>query len=806
MLFYSSLLADVFPGVEYVPVNLDVLKKSIKEVCERKMLIDGDFWLEKVIQLFQIQTIHHGLMMVGPSGSGKSTAWRVLLEALEAVDGIEGTSYVIDPKAMPKESLYGHMDLTTREWTDGLFTHILRKIIDNLRGESNRRHWIIFDGDVDPEWVENLNSVLDDNRLLTLPNGERLALPKNVRIMFEVETLRYATLATVSRCGMIWFSEDVLNYSMIFKNYCQNLHNISLEEADEEQPSSRRGVVEDSDKPPSTAILTQRKVVDILYPYFNDHALVVRAFEYAESFEHIMDFTKIRVLSTLFSLLNKTIRNILDYDASHPDFPLGPELMEKYVTKRLIFSLVWSFAGDSKLDFRAKLGDFLRTSTAIDMPSGSFSVIDYDVNVANGEWFAWRSKVPTVEIETQNVAAADVVVPTVDTLRHEEVLYSWLSEHKPLILCGPPGSGKVIEIIIDSSELIVLKYYFQTMTLFAALRKLPEMEVVGLNFSSATTPELVLKTFEQHCEYRKTPSGVILAPVVLGRWLVIFCDEINLPATDKYGTQRVIAFVRQLVEHGGYWRTMDKVWVKLERIQFVGACNPPTDPGRVPLSHRFLRHAPLLMVDYPGELSLTQIYNTFSRATLKLVPSLRGYSEALTSAMVEFYLRSQRRFTPDIQAHYIYSPRELTRWIRGIHEAIRQADGLATTEELLKVWAHEALRLFRDRLVSEAEREWTDTNIEEVAAKHFPNVNVSQALSGPILFSNWLSKHYISVGRDELREFVKARLRVFHEEELDVPLVLFNDVLEHVLRIDRVFRQIQGHLLLIGVSGSGKAS
>ena len=74
---------------------------------------------------------------------------------------------------------------------------VLRKILDNVRGESHKRHWIIFDGDVDPEWAENLNSVLDDNKLLTLPNGERLLIPPNVRIMFEVETLKHATPATV---------------------------------------------------------------------------------------------------------------------------------------------------------------------------------------------------------------------------------------------------------------------------------------------------------------------------------------------------------------------------------------------------------------------------------------------------------------------------------------------------------------------------------------------------------------------------------------------------------------------------------
>ena len=81
-----------------------------------------------------------------------------------------------------------------------------------MKGESAKRHWIVFDGDVDPEWAENLNSVLDDNRLLTLPNGERLSVPTNVRILFEVETLKYATLATVSRCGMVYMTADELGW------------------------------------------------------------------------------------------------------------------------------------------------------------------------------------------------------------------------------------------------------------------------------------------------------------------------------------------------------------------------------------------------------------------------------------------------------------------------------------------------------------------------------------------------------------------------------------------------------------------
>jgi len=62
--------------------------------------------------------------MVGPSGSGKRMGWCVLLARLE---GVEGVAHIIDPKAISKDHLYGTLDPNTREWTDGLFTHVLRK-------------------------------------------------------------------------------------------------------------------------------------------------------------------------------------------------------------------------------------------------------------------------------------------------------------------------------------------------------------------------------------------------------------------------------------------------------------------------------------------------------------------------------------------------------------------------------------------------------------------------------------------------------------------------------------------------------
>ena len=769
-----------FPGVKYVPASLDALEKAIYAEAESSHLVLNDTWMTKILQLYQIQTIHHGVMMVGDSGSGKSAIWKALLRALQQVEGVEGVCHVIDSKVMSKESLYGNLDSTTREWTDGLFTGILRKIVDNLRGEDAKRHWIVFDGDVDPEWVENLNSVLDDNKLLTLPNGERLSLPPNVRIMFEVETLKYATLATVSRCGMVWFNEDTVTPNMMVSEYLDKLRSAPFEELDEDTAAAGQTVAQ--------ALVVQKQVADLLQHHLQNDGLLGKALEEIRKYNHIMEFTQIRSLNTLFSLLNKTCRTMIEYNIQHEDFPLDSEQVAAFVSGKLLLSIIWAFSGDCPLKERKSFGDYIAGLTTFETPllSESASLIDYDVSLPKADWVAWQSQVPSIEINTHSITQTDVVIPTLDTVRHEDVLYSWLAEHKPLILCGPPGSGK-------------------TMTLFSALRKLPNMEVVGLNFSSATTPDLIIKTFDQYCEYRKTLNGVVMSPTQIGRWLVLFCDEINLPAPDKYGTQRAISFLRQLVEQNGFWRTSDKTWVTLERIQFVGACNPPTDAGRTPMGNRFLRHAPLIMVDYPGELSLQQIYGTFNNAVLKIIHNLRGHADALTRAMVQFYSESQSRFTPKIQPHYVYSPRELTRWVRGIYEAIKPLDNL-NLEGLVKIWAHEALRLFQDRLVAEEERKWTDDATHRIALEHFPTINEDTALKGPILFSNWLSKNYVPVDREQLRDFVKARLKTFCEEAVDVPLILFNDVLEHVLRIDRVFRQPQGHLILIGVSGSGKTT
>ena len=149
------------------------------------------------------------------------------------------------------------------------------------------------------------------------------------------------------------------------------------------------------------------------------------------------------------------------------------------------------------------------------------------------------------------MTATDIVVTTTDTVRHSEVLGAWLESRSPLILCGPPGSGK-------------------TMTLTSVLQSVQGVVLASLNFSSRTTPEIIMKTFAQYCTYVRKGKGIVLEPAEsLGTssWLVVFCDEINLPEEDSYGTQRVIMFMRQLVEQGK--------WISFHSItQMLHSCLP----------------------------------------------------------------------------------------------------------------------------------------------------------------------------------------------------------------------------------------
>ena len=147
-----------------------------------------------------------------------------------------------------------------------------------------------------------------------------------------------------------------------------------------------------------------------------------------------------------------------------------------------------------------------------------------------------------------------------------------------------------------------------------------------------------------------------------------------------------------------------------------------------------------------------QIYGAFARGLLRPLKSLRPCASALVGAMIEVYETSRTELSAEKQAHYVYSPRELSRWVRALYSALQQhgdgdvsgeagaAEGGAETSQahLVRVWAYEGLRLFHDRLVSPEERTWTISLFASVADRHFAGVGAA-ATAQPMLFTSWLN-------------------------------------------------------------------
>ena len=104
----------------------------------------------------------------------------------------------LNPKAIRAQQMYGEVDPVSQEWTTGVFAAMWAKACNR---DNPYNTWITADGPVDAIWIEDLNTVLDDNKILTLANGDRMPMTDNVKMMFEVETLKNASPATVSGGG-----------------------------------------------------------------------------------------------------------------------------------------------------------------------------------------------------------------------------------------------------------------------------------------------------------------------------------------------------------------------------------------------------------------------------------------------------------------------------------------------------------------------------------------------------------------------------------------------------------------------------
>lgn len=135
------------------------------------------------------------MFIVGNAGTGKSQIWKTL-SATYVNQGKKPVVNDLNPKSVTNNELFGFINPATREWKDGLLSSLMR---DQASLTSTNPKWIILDGDIDPMWIESLNTLMDDNKVLTLASNERIALTNEMRLLFEMGHLLSATPATVSR-------------------------------------------------------------------------------------------------------------------------------------------------------------------------------------------------------------------------------------------------------------------------------------------------------------------------------------------------------------------------------------------------------------------------------------------------------------------------------------------------------------------------------------------------------------------------------------------------------------------------------
>lgn len=127
----------------------------------------------------------------------------------------------MNPKGMTLEEMFGTYDALSHEWREGLFSQEFRSFANMT---DDKKKWILLDGPIDYSWVENLNSILDDNRKMGLPNGEQIKMSQGMCILLETDNMKNATPATVSRCGLIYLHRsETSEPKAIFNQWLRNL-------------------------------------------------------------------------------------------------------------------------------------------------------------------------------------------------------------------------------------------------------------------------------------------------------------------------------------------------------------------------------------------------------------------------------------------------------------------------------------------------------------------------------------------------------------------------------------------------------
>ncbi|XP_063073303.1 dynein axonemal heavy chain 6 [Engraulis encrasicolus] len=764
---FSGILSDLFPGVSIPEHDYGVLKSTVEwSLCQRG-LQPVPAMIAKVIQLYETMLVRHGVMLVGPTGGGKTTVYTSLADALAKLhaDGHEDAfympvkTYVLNPKSVTMGELYGEVNPLTLEWRDGLMALSVRAGVNDT---SDDHKWVISDGPVDALWIENMNTVLDDNKMLCLANSERIKLTNSIHMVFEVQDLAVASPATVSRCGMVYIDSDDLKWMPYVQTWLAGLEN--------KLSHNIRSYLQD------------------LFELHVEKGLQFVAKKCVQAMAQV-DISKVTTLCCLLEtlLLGPKAHNLNS----------DPKKLNSMLCQTFVFCYLWAVGGnltDSQWDaFDTFVRQQFEDNNDAKLPSASdlWGVyMDFD----NKRLEPWERIIPSFRYNPET-PFFEMLVPTTDTVRYGYLMEKLLSINHSVLFTGMTGVGKSVV----------------ARGLLTSVQEEAGYVPVYINFSAQTSSARTQEIIESKLEKKR--KNILGAPI--NKKIVIFVDDLNMPKLDSYGSQPPIELLRQFQDFRGFYDREKFFWKEIQDMTIAAACAPPGG-GRNPVTPRFIRHFSMLCLPTPSENSLKQIFKAILGGFLNEFPvTVKQCAGSIVDAAVEIYHRMSVDLLPTpAKSHYVFNLRDLSKCVQGMLQC--EPGSVRDQNQVFRLFCHECQRVFHDRLINNEDKTYFNTMVAEMASKYFGfQLEPEYFITKPIIFGD-----FIKVGADKADRIYEdltdmEKIRSVLQDYLDdynmafskeTKLVFFQDAVEHVSRIARMIRQERGNALLVGVGGTGKQS
>uniref|UniRef100_A0A673MQT0 Dynein axonemal heavy chain 11 n=1 Tax=Sinocyclocheilus rhinocerous TaxID=307959 RepID=A0A673MQT0_9TELE len=740
---FLGLISDLFPLLDIPRKRDQELEQNVRRSVAELHLQPEENFILKVTQLEELLAVRHSVFVVGGPGTGKSQILKTLHKTYSNMK-LKPIWTDINPKAVTTDELFGFLHPATREWKDGLFSSTMREL-SAISHDGPK--WIVLDGDIDPMWIESLNTVMDDNKVLTLASNERVSLTPSMRLLFEISHLKAATPATVSRAGILYVNPQDLGWSLYVTSWI-----------DTRQAQSERA---------NLTILFDKYV-----PYCLEQ---VRC-----NLKTITPIPETSMVQTLCCLLDC----LLTEENTPPDSPR--ELYELY----FVFACVWAFGGalfqDHLIDYRSEFSRWwCKEMRAVKFPSQG-SVFDYYIDPNTKRFTPWSERTPPFELEP-DIPLQTVLVHSAETICLTYFIELLLQKGKPVMLVGNAGVGKTI-LVWDK---------------IAKLKE--EFMVAKVPFNYYTTSAMLQRVLEKPLEKK---AGRNFAPPGTKK-LIYFVDDMNMPEVDAYGTVQPHTLIRQHLDYSHWYDRQRLVLKEIHNCQYITCMNPTA--GSFSVNPRLQRHFSVFAVHFPGAEALSTIYSSILSGHFQQVGYSFGVSRmtnTLVQAAICLHQKMSQNFLPTaIRFHYIFNLRDISNIFQGILFALPEQ--VRYPIDLVHLWLHESSRVYSDKLMEEKDVELFNKILLDTGKRYFEVSITSQ--KPPLIYSHFAhgvgEPRYAQVtDLEKLQKTLMDALEHYNELYSDMNLVLFEEAMQHICRISRILESPVGNALLIGVGGSGKQS